>query len=146
MWSTWIFIHIYLFPSPLIITRFIVNGETSVIDSHRKVFTSIRRAKNICQLIPHPHLLVPGPHRTVSTSKGYNQWLSLAKALLKVALASGNCSLVARTSKCGRAIDHKEKLKFEEGQFYCLSIPTYTCWRGFKIITLHTNLLVFYVF
>ena len=51
-------------------------------------------------LIPHPHLLVPSHQRTVSTSKGCNQWLSLAKPLLKVALAGGNRSLLACTSKC----------------------------------------------
>ena len=53
--------------------------------------------------IPHPHLLVSDHQQTVSTSKGCNQWLSLAKTLLKVALAGGNRSLVARTSKCGWA-------------------------------------------
>ena len=40
----------------------------------------------------------------VSTKKGCNQWLSLAKTLLKVALAGGNRLLIAPTSKCGRAI------------------------------------------
>ena len=55
-------------------------------------------------LIAHPHLLVLGHHRTVSTNKGCNQWLLLTKILLKVALAGGNHLLVARTSKCGRAI------------------------------------------
>ena len=54
--------------------------------------------------IPHPHLLVPGHQRTVSTNKGSNQWLSLANTLLKVALAGGNRSLVIRTNKCGQAI------------------------------------------
>ena len=58
----------------------------------------------ISHLIARPHLLVPDHQRTVSTSKGCNQWLSLAKTLLKVALAGGNRSLVACTSKCGRAI------------------------------------------
>ena len=56
------------------------------------------------KLIPHPHLLVPGHQQTVSTNNGCNQWLSLAKTLLKVALASGNRSLVSRTGKCGWAI------------------------------------------
>ena len=55
-------------------------------------------------LIPHPHILVCGHQRTVSTSKGCNQWFSLAKTLLKVALAGGNRSLVAHTSKHGWAI------------------------------------------
>ena len=55
-------------------------------------------------LIARPHLLVSGHQRTVSTSKGCNQWLSLAKTLLKVALDGGNRSLVACTSKCGWAI------------------------------------------
>ena len=56
-------------------------------------------------VIPHPHLLVPGHQQMVSTSTGCNQWLpSLAKTLLKVALAGGNRSLVAHTSKCGLAI------------------------------------------
>ena len=45
-----------------------------------------------------PHLLVSGHQRMVSTNKGCNQWLTLAKTLLKVALASGNRSLVARTT------------------------------------------------
>ena len=59
-------------------------------------------------LIVHPHLLVPGHQRTVSTSKGCNQWLSLAKTLLKVALVGGNRLLVARTNMCGWAMSlHK---------------------------------------
>ena len=56
-----------------------------------------------CRVTSHPHKLVPGHQRTVSTNKVCNQWLSLAKTLLKVALAGGNRSLVARTSKCGWA-------------------------------------------
>ena len=55
-------------------------------------------------IISHPHLLVPSHQRTVSTSKGCKQWLSLTKTLLKVTLVGGNRSLVARTSKCGWAI------------------------------------------
>ena len=55
-------------------------------------------------VIARPHLLVPGHQRTVSTNKGCKQWLSLAKTFLKVALVGGNRLLVARTSKCGRAI------------------------------------------
>ena len=55
-------------------------------------------------LIPHPHILVSDHQRTVSTNKGCNQWPSLAKTLLKVALFGGNRSLVARTSKCGWGI------------------------------------------
>ena len=58
----------------------------------------------LCTLIARPHFLVPGRQRTVSTSKGCNQWLSLAKTLLKVALDGGNCLLVARTNMCGWAI------------------------------------------
>ena len=54
--------------------------------------------------ISSPTLTVPGHQRTVSTSKGCNHWLSLAKTLLKVALAGGNRSMVACTSKCGWAI------------------------------------------
>ena len=57
--------------------------------------------------IAHLHLLVPGHQRTVSTSKSCNQWLSLAKTLLKVALVGGNRSLVACTSKCGQANTRK---------------------------------------
>ena len=52
-------------------------------------------------VIARPHFLVPSHQRAVSTIKGCNQWLSLAETLLKVALAGGNCSLVARTSLCG---------------------------------------------
>ena len=55
-------------------------------------------------LIARPHLLVPGHQRTMSTSNGCNQWVPLAKTLLKVALAGGNRSLVARTVNCRRAI------------------------------------------
>ena len=55
-------------------------------------------------LIPHPHLLVSGHQRTVCIIKGCNQWLSLAKTLIKMGLAGGNHSLIARTSKCGWAI------------------------------------------
>ena len=55
-------------------------------------------------LIARPHLLVSGHQRTMSTSKGCNQWLSLAKTLLKVALVGGNRLLVACTSKCGLVI------------------------------------------
>ena len=63
------------------------------------------------KLIPHPHLLVPCHQRTVSTSKGCNQWLSLAKTLLKVALAGGNRLLKARPGKCGWAISLQVRLK-----------------------------------
>ena len=51
-----------------------------------------------------PTLTSAGHQRTVSTSSGCNQWLSLAKPLLKVALAGRNRSLVTQTSKCGWAI------------------------------------------
>ena len=51
-----------------------------------------------------PHLVVSGHQQTVSTNNCCNQWLSLAKPLLKVVLGGGNRSLVARTSKCGWAI------------------------------------------
>jgi hypothetical protein len=40
----------------------------------------------------------------MSTNIGYNQWLSLAKACLKVHNVDRNRSLVTRTSKCGWAI------------------------------------------
>ena len=53
-----------------------------------------------------PTLTGVGHQRTVSTSIGCNQWLSLAKTILKVALVGRNRSLVARTSKCGWAIIH----------------------------------------
>ena len=43
----------------------------------------------------------------MSTNIGCNQWLSLAKPTLKVAHAGRNRSLVAHTSKCGRAIRKK---------------------------------------
>ena len=51
-----------------------------------------------------PTLSGVGHQRTVSTSAACNQWLSLAKTLLKVALAGTNRSLVTRTSKCEWAI------------------------------------------
>ena len=60
-----------------------------------------------------------GHQRTMSIITGCNQWLSLAETLLKVALANGNRSLVARTSLCGWAISAD------------LGEPTYTlvpCW------------------
>ena len=44
-----------------------------------------------------------GHKRTATTSKGCNHWLLMANTLLKVALAGGNRSMVARTSKCGWA-------------------------------------------
>ena len=55
-------------------------------------------------VIVHPHLLV----RAVSTSTGCNQWLLLAKTLLKVALVGRTRSLVARTCKCGWAISCRD--------------------------------------
>ena len=63
--------------------------------------------KDVIKVIPHPHLLMPGHQQMVSTSKGCNQWLLLAKTLLNVALAGGNRSLVARTSRCGWAISYQ---------------------------------------
>ena len=51
-----------------------------------------------------------GHHWTVSTSTSCNEWLSLAKTLLKVALAGRNRSLIARTSKCGWAIRQRPRL------------------------------------
>ena len=51
-----------------------------------------------------PTLTGAGHQRTVSTNIGCNQWLSLAKSALKVALAGWNRSLVARTNKHGWAI------------------------------------------
>ena len=62
-----------------------------------------------------PTLIGAGHQRTVSTSKGCNQWFSLAKILLKVALAGGNRSLVARTSKCGWAISPLEDVEILRG-------------------------------
>ena len=67
-------------------------------------------------LLARPHLLVNRHQRTVSTSKGCNQWLSLAKTLLKVALAGGDRSLVARTSKCGWAISQSWATKLDSGR------------------------------
>ena len=61
----------------------------------------VLQAKDLVCLLTHPHLLVRGHQRTVSTSKGCNQWLSLAKTLLKVAIAGGNCSLVAAPVSVG---------------------------------------------
>ena len=40
----------------------------------------------------------------VRTNTDYIQWLSLVKPTLKVAPVGGDCSLVARTNKCGWAI------------------------------------------
>ena len=51
-----------------------------------------------------PTVTGAGHHWTVSTNIGCNQWLSLAKTLLKVTLAGRNRSMVARTNKCGWAI------------------------------------------
>ena len=51
-----------------------------------------------------PTLTSAGHQQTVSMNIGCNQWLSLAKTLLKVALAGRNRSMVAHTSKCGWAI------------------------------------------
>ena len=42
----------------------------------------------------------------VPNSNDYIEWLSLVKPILKVVRAGKNCSLVARTSKCGWAISH----------------------------------------
>ena len=53
-----------------------------------------------------PTLIGAGHQRTVSTNTGCKQWFSLARTLLKVALVGRDCSLVARTSKCGWAISH----------------------------------------
>ena len=72
----------------------------SRVRDHMSRFRMCVGTDGLWTLIPHPHLLVLGHQRTVSSSKGCNQWPSLAKTLLKVALAGGNCSLVARTSKC----------------------------------------------
>ena len=62
-------------------------------------------------LVVRPRLLVSGHQRTVSTSKGCNQWLSLAKTLLNATLAGGNRSLVACTRKCGWTISCKRVAK-----------------------------------
>ena len=51
-----------------------------------------------------PPTLGAGHQQTVSTNTGCNQWLSVAKTLLKVALDGRNRSLVACTTKCGWAI------------------------------------------
>ena len=40
----------------------------------------------------------------MSTNTSCNQWLSLAKPTFKVASIGRNCTLVARTIKCGWAI------------------------------------------
>ena len=84
-------------------------------------------------LIAHPHLLVPGHQRTVSTSKGCNQWLSLAKTLRKVALDGGNRSLVARTSKCGWAIRSKSPLHIG-ALFTHTTICCYCYSRGNRVV------------
>ena len=65
---------------------------------------------------------------TVSTIKGCNQWLSLAKTLLKVALVGGNCSLVARTSKCEWAIRCKILQQCHEIHAYDVECHRHNTW------------------
>ena len=63
-----------------------------------------------------PPILIGAGHQrhqqTVSTSTVCNQWLSLAKTLLKVALAGRNHSLVVRTSKYGWVTSYITKGRF----------------------------------
>ena len=51
-----------------------------------------------------PTLIAASHHRTVSTNTGCNQWLPLAKPILKVTHVGRNHSPVAHTSMCGWAI------------------------------------------
>jgi hypothetical protein len=46
-----------------------------------------------------------------NTNTNCNQWLSLAKIALKVPHVGRNCSLVARTSRCGECISFIPKIK-----------------------------------
>ena len=62
-----------------------------------------------------PTLTSAGHQWTVSTSTGCNQWSSLARPTLKVAPAGRNCSLVARTNKCGWAISSQTYLISQAG-------------------------------
>ena len=56
-------------------------------------------------LVNSPPTLTGAGHQwTVNTNTSCNQWLSLAKPVLKVAHASRHRSLVLRTSKCMWAI------------------------------------------
>ena len=66
-----------------------------------------------------PTLTGAGHHRTMSTNTGCNWWLSLAKTLLKVALAGRNRLLIARTSKCVWAI--RQRTQTTKLSIFCLS-------------------------
>ena len=75
------------------------------------VISRSRRTWQTNTLYPtHTYLCRATSERSVPTRVATcNQWLSLAKTLLKVTLTGGNRSLVARTSKCGWAnLLHKE--------------------------------------
>ena len=57
-------------------------------------------------LVHSPSTLTSVGHQwTVPTNISYIQWLSLAKPILKVASVGRYCSLLAKTSNCGHAIN-----------------------------------------
>jgi hypothetical protein len=65
----------------------------------------VRQEKYTTYTLPTPAGV--GHQRTESTMTGCNQWLSLAKIALKVALAGRDRSLVANTSRCREGISVK---------------------------------------
>ena len=84
-----------------------------------------------------PTLTGAGHQRTVSTSIGCSQWLCVAKTILKVALAGRNCSLVARTSKCGWAISSPHRvLATTSTQLLCSRTACCSSITLFKSITM----------
>ena len=76
------------------------------IESTSGCYVCFQRMQCISTLLTYspPTVTGAGHQRTVSTSTGCNQWLSLAKTLLKVALVGRNRSLIAHNSKCGWTI------------------------------------------
>ena len=82
---------------------FLNNSNKCMLHKQWKNYKFIAQLKgNI--LIAHPHLLVRATNEwwvPALVATNASQWL---KQLLKVALSCSNCSLVARTSKCGWAI------------------------------------------
>jgi hypothetical protein len=62
------------------------------------------KAQDVRETYTLPKPVGVGLQRTESTNIGCNQWLSLAKIVLKVPLASRNRSLVSNTNMCGEGI------------------------------------------
>ena len=78
----------------------------------------------------HPHTGA-GHQRTVSTNNDCNQWLSLAKTLLKMAIVGRNRSLVAHTSKCGWAIRLYRFSHYKISKVDQISLPSHQFRRGY---------------